>query len=81
MSYTDQKYADKFNFECVLDQLRGYIKSNRPQSFGMTWNLFIRLYKKMKEYGIKYSVMDLFEYAQKEHIERFGSEIVSTSYF
>ena len=77
MQYADRRRQDIFYYEEAVAMLRSYIKAQRPQSFAMSWNLFIRLYKKVKEcYGYSTPVTDLFEYARKERIGRFGSDIV-----
>lgn len=84
MSYTDLRIKAFFDFESAVELLRKYVREQRPQSFAMNWNNFICRYKLAKYYsyrGYISSVRDLFEYAQKEKIERFGSEIASTSYF
>ena len=76
MAYGERKATDMFYFNEVVAQLRNYIRYERPQSFALTWNLFIKCYTKVKEYGVrKADVLDLFEYAQRERIEKYGSEI------
>ncbi len=43
------------------------------QTFAMTWNLFYRLFKRVG--ASREAVEDIFSYAIKERIERFGKEI------
>lgn len=80
MTYADRRQQAKFYFDETVALLRQYIKNNRPQSFASCWELFRKTYKDAKYFGVSTPVMDLFKYAQNEHIERFGVNPATLSY-
>lgn len=61
----------RFNETC--DQMREYMKHERPEGFASLWRLYQEWKHRCKIYDIKVSdTSDIEEYAQKEHIERFN---------
>ncbi len=81
MNYSDRLRTISFYYEEMVAVLRNYIKQVRPQSFAMCWMCFKRLYADMKAYGASTGdVRDLFDYAQNEHISRFGVDETEYSF-
>lgn len=64
-------YIQDFDDICKL--MRNYMKHDQPQRFASVWGLFMKHKKTCDIYGINIqNVEDIYEYAKKEHIERFG---------
>ncbi len=65
--------GSEFYYRETIKQMRSYIAKNQPQTFAMTWNLFYSLFNRVK--AERKDVEDIFFYAKKERIEKFGREI------
>ncbi len=67
---------DMSNLHHTMMQMRSYMEQDRPQSFAMVWNLFRSLCDRVKAlYDYEPDALDIWAYAKKEQIKRFGREI------
>ena len=63
----------KIYFDDTCKLMRKYMEQNRPQSFASMWELFEAQKKRCELYEILIDdVSDIYEYAQKEQIKKFG---------
>lgn len=60
-----------FNDTCQL--MRQYMKKNQPQRFASLWSLYKKQKQRCERNGIPIpDTSDIADYANQEHIERFG---------
>lgn len=60
-------------YEDTCKLMRNYMEHVQPQRFASVWELFVRLKKQCELEGIATGVVeDIYEYAEKEHIEEYG---------